>query len=71
RYFCKMLDILSSHPFYTEYVHLPTADVPVSSAICDNPKHWPCFCDAVGAIDGSHIHAFPPSATCHIYYNHK
>jgi hypothetical protein len=66
-----MLEIFASYPFYTDYVHLPAADAPVSSAIRDNPKRWPYFCDAIGAIDGSHIHAFPPSATRHLYYNRK
>jgi hypothetical protein len=66
-----MLDIFASHPFYTKYVHLPAPDAPVSSAIRDNPKRWPYFRDAIGAIDGSHIHAFPPSASRHLYYNRK
>ena len=66
-----MLDILSSHPFYTTYVHLPADDAPVSPQIRNNPKRWPYFKDAIGAIDGSHIHAFPPSSECHLYQNRK
>jgi hypothetical protein len=66
-----MLDIFASHPFYTTHIHLPIVNAPVSSAICNNPKCWPYFRDAIGAIDGSHIHAFPPSASRHLYYNRK
>ncbi|KAG2033027.1 hypothetical protein BDR03DRAFT_839824, partial [Suillus americanus] len=70
-YFHKMLDILSSHPFYMQYIHLPADDAPVSSKICDNPKRWPYFMDTIGAIDGSHIHAFPRSYDHHLYQNRK
>lgn len=66
-----MLFIFSSHPFYTTHVRLPTDSTPVSSEIRDNPKRWPYFKDAIGAIDGSHIHAYPPSHSRHLYYNRK
>ncbi|KAG2029459.1 hypothetical protein BDR03DRAFT_817501, partial [Suillus americanus] len=35
------------------------------------PKCWPYSKDTIGALDGSHIHTFPPSAECHIYHNRK
>jgi hypothetical protein len=56
-----MLFLFSSPPFYTKFVRLPTADDPVSLKIHLNPKFWPFFKDALGAIDGSHIHSAPPS----------
>ena len=52
-------------------MRFPTEDTPVSSQIRDNPKRWPYFKDAIGAIDGSHIHAYPPSFSRHLYYNRK
>src|ERR1700733_7480152 len=55
-----MLFIFSSRPFYTKYVCLPSIDDPVLPEIRDNPKLWPYFKDAIGAIDGSHIHSAPP-----------
>jgi len=61
-YFHKMLHIFSSPPFYTKYVHLPTADDPVPSHIHNNPKFWPFFKDTLGALDGSHIHSSPPAS---------
>ena len=57
-----MLTIFSSPPFYTTYVHLPTANSPTPIKICNNPKFWPFFKDALGALDGSHIHSAPPAS---------
>jgi hypothetical protein len=56
-----MVDVFSSPPFYTKYVHLPGANDPISPRIRHNPKLWPYFKDALGAIDGSHIHSAPPA----------
>lgn len=39
---------------------LPTAETPLSEKICSNPKFYPWFKDAMGAIDGSHLPCFPP-----------
>ena len=50
-----MVDILSSPPFYTNHVILPNANNPVPPEIQQNPKFWPYFQGALGAIDGSHI----------------
>src|ERR1700730_11732753 len=57
-----MIFIFSSPPFYTAYVHLPTADDPVPSPIHNNPKFWPFFNGALAVIDGSHIHCAPPTS---------
>ena len=59
-YFRRMLLAFSSHPFYTTNVRLPRADDPASPTIRENPKLWPYFKDALGALDGSHIHSSPP-----------
>lgn len=54
-----MLLFFSSPPFYTDLVHLPRADDPIPSEIANNPKFYPFFKDAVGAIDGTHINCTP------------
>jgi DDE superfamily endonuclease len=61
RYFRKMLDAFSSPPFYTKYVRLPSANDPVPPRIRNNPKFWPFFKGALGALDGSHISSSPPA----------
>jgi DDE superfamily endonuclease len=55
-----MLLIFSSNPFYANHVHLPVVGDPPPPEIAKNPKFWPYFKDAVGALDGSHIHSAPP-----------
>ena len=70
RYFKEMTIIFSSPTFYNKYVKLPTADAPIPDQILHNPKFYP-FRDALGAIDGSHIHTAPPAAETAIYRNHK
>ena len=62
RYFLRMLTIFSSSPFYPAAVELPSGATPISSYIKDNPKFWPFFKDALGAIDGTHIRATIPVA---------
>ena len=54
-----MLTIFSSLPFYTNLVHLPHETDPIPSEIHDNPKCYPFFHDAIGAIDGTHIACAP------------
>jgi hypothetical protein len=57
RYFQEMLQFFSSPPFYSDHVHLLTADTPLSSKIQDNPLFFPFLQDTIGAIDGTHINA--------------
>jgi hypothetical protein len=57
-----MLVIFSSPPFYTDYVSLPAADDPPMPYITDNPKFFPFFQDAIGAIDGTHFACSPTAA---------
>ena len=63
-----MTIIFSSPTFYNKYVKLPTADTPIADQILHNLKFHP-FRDAVGAIDGSHIHTAAPAAETAIYRN--
>ena len=55
RYFTKMLNIFSSSPFYTDFVCLPDISAPVPEYIKDNPKFYPFFEGAIGALDGTHF----------------
>jgi len=55
---------------YTRYIQLPTGGL-VSTKIRSNPKFWPYFKNAVGAIDGSHIHSAPPAYLRPNYRNRK
>src|ERR1700720_82407 len=50
-----MLIFFSSAPFYTRYIHLPPIGTPTPPEILNNPKFYPFFKDALGAIDGTHI----------------
>lgn len=65
-----MVLIFSSSPFYTKYIRLPTADDAVPSKIRQNPKFWPYFKDALGALDGSYIHSSSPARE-HIFYQNR
>ncbi|KIK14695.1 hypothetical protein PISMIDRAFT_45430, partial [Pisolithus microcarpus 441] len=70
RYFCKILFIFSSSPFYSTFVRLPAAD-DVQRKIMGNSRFYLYFKDAIGAIDGSHIRAAPVVEDCPAYRNHK
>jgi hypothetical protein len=50
-----MLNIFSSNPFYTDFVHLPDINKPISKYITDNSKFYPFFSGAIGALDGTHF----------------
>src|SRR6202011_4141690 len=50
-----MLHFFSSPPFYNNLVQLPREDAPVPHEIQNNPKFYPFFKDALGAIDNTHI----------------
>ncbi|KAF9004678.1 hypothetical protein BDQ17DRAFT_1240847 [Cyathus striatus] len=62
KYFKKILFALSSPPFYPKYVHLPHTSDPVPAAIINNPKWFPFFDGAIGAMDGTHITCHPSAA---------
>jgi hypothetical protein len=54
-----MLRAFASDPFYGKYVKLPHSDAPTPPEIAFNPKFYPYFKDALGALDGSHIACAP------------
>jgi hypothetical protein len=62
RYFKKVLFAVSSPSFYSKYVYLPDASESPPSAIRDNPKFWPFFDGAIGAIDGTHVRCCPSAS---------
>ena len=64
------MNTFSSHPFYTTYLRFPTGKM-VPPEIQQNPKFWPFFCNAIGAIDGSHIPISSPHHVRSNYWNHK
>jgi len=66
-----MLFAFSSPPFYTEYVRLPSEDDPIPPEIINNPKCYPFFQHALGALDGSHFHAFTTAEGRHAAWNRK
>lgn len=70
RYFKRMLHIFSSPPFYDQWIRLPGADEPVDPRISTNSK-LRFFKDALGAIDGSHIHLSAPMAQRGPFRNRK
>jgi len=66
-----MVHIFSSPPFYMSHI---TQTVPYNSffhPLSGNPKLWPFFKHALGAIDGSHIHFTAPSDLQPAYWNRK
>jgi hypothetical protein len=66
-----MLLILLSPLFYTKHIHLPTEHDLVPPQIQNNPKFWPILQNALGAVDGSHIHSAPPASEWPICWNQK
>lgn len=71
RSFCTVLYALSSPPFYTTYVRLPTINDPVPFEIETNPKYFPFFQDAIGAMDGTHINCCPAGDERHLARDRK
>ncbi|KIK20856.1 hypothetical protein PISMIDRAFT_73993, partial [Pisolithus microcarpus 441] len=59
KYFKKILYAFSSPGIYARYVRLPREDDPVHPTILNDPKFYPFFRDALGAIDGTHIACVP------------
>ncbi|KAL1698112.1 hypothetical protein EV121DRAFT_174678, partial [Schizophyllum commune] len=65
KYYRHVLFIVSSQPFYTEYVKLPTSDDPIHPYISENPKFTSYFSGALRAIDGTHINCCPSAKERH------
>ena len=70
-YFCAVLSILSSSPFYGNYVCLPLATFPTPPEIRSNPKFFPFFEGAIGAVDGTHIACCPSISERELSRNRK
>src|SRR5882724_2252254 len=71
RCFNQILDAVTSPAFYKTYVKLPTQSTPLAPYIANNPKLLPFFKGALGALDGTHISAHPPSSDQSCYHNRK
>ena len=71
RYFCKILDAVSSGAFYQKYVRLPAANDPIPEFIHTSSKFWPYFGGAIGAMDGTHINCCPSAEDRHSACNRK
>lgn len=71
RAFCMILYGLSSPPSHTTYVHLLTIHDAVPSKILSNPKFFPFFEGAIGAMDGTHINCCPSSEEQHLVHDRK
>lgn len=71
RYFREILKALSSHPFYSAYVHLPDKDAHTPPEIESNPKLFPYFENVRGALDGVHISCCPSLAERGLARNRK
>jgi hypothetical protein len=59
RYIHHVSDALANPNFSDVYMHLPSDGTPLSKIIISNPKFYPYFKDAVGAVDCTHIHTRP------------
>src|SRR5882724_4625328 len=71
RCFNQILDAVTSPAFYKTYVKLPNQSTPLAPYIADNPKLFPFFKGALGALNGTHISACPHSSDSSHYHNHK
>jgi len=69
RYFRKILIAFTSKPFYSKYVQFSDGSIP--HKVCRNPKWWPFFKGAIGAMDGSHIQVMPRATDHTVYCNWK
>jgi DDE superfamily endonuclease len=54
-----MLIAFSTPPFYTAVVKLPGLPTSIPPEITGNPKFFPFFSDAIGALDGTQINRSP------------
>ena len=67
-YFKKTLNVLASPLFYTKYLILLTGATIPSKIHC-NPRFFPYFQHAIGAINGSHIPVSSPANLHVVYHN--
>jgi hypothetical protein len=69
-YFCHVLILLLSPPFYDTYVQLPNENYPAPNKISSNSKLSPYFDNALGATDGTQISCLPSSEEWESSCNH-
>ncbi|KIJ07772.1 hypothetical protein PAXINDRAFT_41894, partial [Paxillus involutus ATCC 200175] len=62
RYFKKILNVFSHPDIYNKYVRLPLVNDPTPPEILHDPRFYPAFRSAIGAIDGTHIVCCPSAA---------
>ena len=62
-----MLTIFSSSPFFTQFIRLPNINDAIPPEIKTNPRRYPFFKDAIGALDGTHIQCYPKKEERHAY----
>lgn len=62
RHIHRVLDAILSPSFASTLIQLPTASATTHPIIQCNPKFYPFFKDALGAIDGTHVGAFTSEA---------
>jgi DDE superfamily endonuclease len=56
---------------YFQTVRQPTSTDPIPDEIQQNTKFWPYFKDCIGAIDGTHIYIYIPTAEQAAWRNRK
>ncbi|KIK80601.1 hypothetical protein PAXRUDRAFT_158231 [Paxillus rubicundulus Ve08.2h10] len=61
-YFKKILTAFSDPNIYSKYVQLPHICDPTPPEIFNNPKFYPFFTNASGAINGTHISCCPSAS---------
>ena len=66
-----MLKIFSTALFYTDFVCLPDMNAPIPKYIQDNPKFYPFFYGAIGALDGTHFDCSGTPEQQAIAHDHK
>ena len=71
KYFLKMLAVFSHPPFYINNVCLPKSNDSIPDHIQKNPKMFPFFEGAMGALNGTHINCAPTSAEHQACWNWK
>ncbi|KIO05529.1 hypothetical protein M404DRAFT_52388, partial [Pisolithus tinctorius Marx 270] len=71
RVFHWVLEACISPPVYGSYVKLPGHNAPIPPEIHVQPKFYPFFKDALGAIDGTHTAALVPTHMQAPYQNCK
>ena len=71
RFLNSILNSVTSPTFYNIYIKLLTQSSPIDPYISSNPKFYPFFRGALGALDGTHISACPPASDRSCFHNHK